>query len=400
MDVNTQLDGFIVHPLDAFNDKHHEDNIPKFSSTAPHLDGFIVHPIDSFISHERNGGGDYSGLSQINNNFNNNNYETENIFNQNNDLTNYELNQASQIQDLFNTTPINNNEFDFNQYETSNLTTSEYPITHTEPTPTNYNYDYNYVNSTTSDISPSIPETNYINTTSSYTNYNNFSNYTNYSSPTTDFQYSQILPTKYLPTMVKNNNINSTPISQVSEIPITSYTSSLTTSYNNSYSVPSQPNYSMRTYKPVIKMKAFTSQVKPKKTIKNNNKTKYIYNTYSVSAPKKYRITTFNPQIKWKKIIPIKKKIIIPKVKKYLIPRKTTYFVPKKKTIIIPKPVLAPIPTIQSNIIVPTISIVTTGMEKYPLDNFAGRNRMVSDLIAKPKIYLPRDVEMKRKNKF
>ena len=96
----------------------------------------------------------------------------------------------------------------------------------------------------------------------------------------------------------------------------------------------------------------------------------------------------------------IKKKIIIPKVKKYLIPRKTTYFVPKKKTIIIPKPVLAPIPTIQSNIIVPTISIVTTGMEKYPLDNFAGRNRMLSDLIAKPKIYLPKDIEMKRKNKF
>ena len=109
MDVNTQLDGFVVHPLDAFNDKHHDDNIPKFSSTAPHLDGFIVHPIDSFISHERNGGNGFSGINQINNIFNNNNYETENIFNQNNDLTNFEVNQTSQIQDLYNTTPINNN---------------------------------------------------------------------------------------------------------------------------------------------------------------------------------------------------------------------------------------------------------------------------------------------------
>ena len=216
---------------------------------------------------ERNGGGDFSGLNQINNVFNNNNYETENIYNQNNDLTNFEVNQTSQIQDLFNTTPINNNKLNFNQYETSNLIISEYPITLTEPTKT----IYNYVNSTTSDISPTIPETNYINTTSSYTNY------TNYSSPTTDFQYSKILPTKYLPTMFSNEkDINSTSIYQVSEIPIKSYSSSVKTPYNNSYSVPSQQEYSMKTYKPVIKIKIFTSQVLPKKTNKNKNKTKYI----------------------------------------------------------------------------------------------------------------------------
>lgn len=400
MDVNTQLDGFIVHPLDAFNDKHHDDNIPKFSSTAPHLDGFIVHPIDSFISHERNGGNGFSGINQINNIFNNNNnYETENIFNQNNDLTNFEVNQTSQIQDLYNTTPINNNEFNFNQYETSNLTTSEYPITHTEPTIKNYNY--NYTNSTTSDIIPSIPEKNNINSTSSYTNYSNYSNYTNYSSPTTDFQYSQILPTKYLPTMFSNNNdINSTSISQVGEIPVTSYTSSVKIPYNNSYSISSPQEYSIKTYKPVIKMKAFTSQVLPKAT-KTKNKTKYIYNTYSVSAPKKYRITTFNPQIKWKKIIPLKKKIIIPKVKKYIIPRRTTYLVPKKKSVIIPKPVLTQAHIIQNNsIIVPTISIVTPGIEKYPLDNFDGRNRLVSGMVTGAKIYVPKDLEMKRRNKF
>ena len=42
MDINTRLDGFIIHPLDAFNDKHHEDSLLKFSNTAPNLDGFKV----------------------------------------------------------------------------------------------------------------------------------------------------------------------------------------------------------------------------------------------------------------------------------------------------------------------------------------------------------------------
>ena len=74
MDINTRLDGFIVHPLDAFNDHHHEDDIPKFSSTAPHLDGFQVHPLDSFISHEHNNdiSNDYlnfNDTNQINTNY-------------------------------------------------------------------------------------------------------------------------------------------------------------------------------------------------------------------------------------------------------------------------------------------------------------------------------------------
>ena len=116
---------------------------------------------------------------------------------------------------------------------------------------------------------------------------------------------------------------------------------------------------------------------------------------------KKYRITTFNPQIKWKKIIPLKKKIIIPKVKKYIIPRRTTYLVPKKKSVIIPKPVLTQAHIIQNNsIIVPTISIVTPGIEKYPLDNFDGRNRLVSGMVTGAKIYVPKDLEMKRRNNF
>ena len=389
MDVNSQLDGFIIHPLDAFNDKHHDDNILKFSNTAPHLDGFIVHPLDSFISHERNLGGDFSGINQINDTFNNNNnYETENIFNQNNNITNYEVNQISQISDLLTTSSTINNKFNFNQYETSNLTTSEYPVTYTKPTTTNYNY----VNSTTSDIISSIPETNYINTTSSYTNY---------SSPKTDFQYSQILPTKYLPTVFSKNDINPTSISQVSEIPKITYTYSKETPTNNSYLIPSQQIYSMKTFKTMTKMKAFTSQILPKETNKNNNnKTNYVYSTYSTSAPKKYKVKSFNPQIKWKKIIPVKKKIIIPKVKKYIISRRKTFLVPKKQSIIIPKPVLVPTPIIHNSIIVPTVSIVTTGLERYPFDNFAGRNRIVPDLVAKPKIYYPKDLEMKRKNKF
>ena len=92
MDINTRLDGFIVHPLDAFNDHHHEDDIPKFSSTAPHLDGFQVHPLDSFISHEHNNdiSNDYlnfNDTNQINTNYlPTNTFTTDNLLFNNNTI--------------------------------------------------------------------------------------------------------------------------------------------------------------------------------------------------------------------------------------------------------------------------------------------------------------------------
>ena len=111
MDINTRLDGFIVHPLDAFNDHHHDYDTPKFSSTAPHLDGFQEHPLDAFISQEHNNNistnnyFNYEDTNQVNNYFPTNETLTaDNLLNlnQNNnfDSTVY---QPTQIQDLIST---------------------------------------------------------------------------------------------------------------------------------------------------------------------------------------------------------------------------------------------------------------------------------------------------------
>ena len=120
MDINTRLDGFIIHPLDAFNDKHHEDSLLKFSNTAPNLDGFKVHPLDSFIIHEH----DNNYESNINDNFTINyaqfnqnnsldvlsddrNYNAGNISSEYNLTNNSELYQTSN-QDIMSTPSFNN----------------------------------------------------------------------------------------------------------------------------------------------------------------------------------------------------------------------------------------------------------------------------------------------------
>ena len=45
MDINTQLDGFIIHPLDAFKNSQQEEFIPPISSSTPDFDEFQVHPL-------------------------------------------------------------------------------------------------------------------------------------------------------------------------------------------------------------------------------------------------------------------------------------------------------------------------------------------------------------------
>ena len=111
MDINTRLDGFIVHPLDAFNDHHHDYDTPKFSSTAPHLDGFQEHPLDAFISQEHNNDistnnyFNYEDTNQVNNYFPTNETLTaDNLLNLNqNNTFDSTVYQTTQIQDLIST---------------------------------------------------------------------------------------------------------------------------------------------------------------------------------------------------------------------------------------------------------------------------------------------------------
>ena len=382
MDINTRLDGFIIHPLDAFNDKHQEDSSFKFSNTAPHLDGFQVHPLDNFISKEHNNN-NYDYTNNNNNYFTSNEtYDTGNTFNNNNNISNIEFDQP-QIQIL--TTTTNDYNYNYDQYNTSNynnynITVS--PVTYTEPT-TTYNYlnttttpttNYNYLNTTTSNVISSTQETSYINNNINTTNYS----YENY--PTTNYNYSQILPTKYLPTIEKTNNNNnnnnnfysniqfssSTPnIEPITPKKIISTTSSLISPIKNTYSISSYKTTTKRAFTPAPKMikhsklksssflpfssmsykrspytfRHFTSTYNANKIHHKPSLSQYKTISY-VLKPKTYRITTFNPQIKWKKIIPTRTTIVIPTVKKYIIPRKSNYVLSKSQSVILQKSVI------------------------------------------------------------
>jgi len=432
MDINTRLDGFIVHPLDAFNDHHHDDT-PKFSSTAPHLDGFQVHPLDSFITHEHNNdiSNDYlnfNDTNQINTNYfpTNETFTTDNLFSNNNtiDSTIY---QSTQISDLTSTTNFNNNNnYNYNQYETTNFSTNEYPITYTEPTPITETTttNYNYISSPTYDTYSTSPQNNYINTSTTYEDYPSTSNY----------NFSKILPTKYLPAIKSQSFIKATSAPTIKLAPkITKKVAYSTSTFINPSksvnSVPSYPTtYSIKSYTPVIKATNFTSQILPVSTssYKYNATTTSTYKpTILVKRP--YKVVTFKPQVKWKSIIPIKKTIIIPKIKKYIVRRRTSIIVPQSQSIIIPKSVIlqpqnsiAIVPNIQqsiiqpsqilttsasSNSIVPSITLGNSNpihtLEKFPSDNFAPRYRIISNNIGLNKIYYPRDFDRKsKKNKF
>ena len=446
MDINTRLDGFIVHPLDAFNDHHHDYDTPKFSSTAPHLDGFQEHPLDAFISQEHNNDistnnyFNYEDTNQVNNYFPTNETLTaDNLLNlnQNNnfDSTVY---QPTQIQDLISTPTTYNNDYNYNynKYDTTNFTTSEYPVTYTDPTPipitttttTIYN-NYNYTTTPSYSTISISPQTNYINTTSTYENY---------PSSTSNFNFSKILPPKILPAIKAPSNTSNinirTSAPTIKLVPkitkkVTYATSSLLVPTKRVYSItsyPTYPTYSIRSVTPVINRTNFFSQIAPINTT-SYRITSNVVRPATVLVNRPYRVVTFKPKIKWNNIIPQKQSIIVPKVRKYIVPRRTSIIIPQNQSVIIQNPPsLQPrssivvanniqTPVIQqsqfistpapSNIIVPTISVVNPNViqkqEKFPSDNFAGRSRILpNNNLNRNKIYYPKDVERKTKKKF
>lgn len=446
MDLNTRLDGFVIHPLDAFNDKHQNDNLTKFSTTAPNLDGFAVHPLDNFISQEHSNNNIDTNVinqvTQIDNIFSNNNiYETGNTLN-NDYLTNLGFNQT-QTQDLFPTSTTINNDFNINQYDTYNTTySSTYPITYTEPT------NYNYSNNITTNIYSTSQSSNYINITPTYENYSSTNNY----------NYTRVLPPKFLPTIHQVSNVNSN--STINLIPKTTpkivyNTTSFVTPIQSIYTTPS--TQSIRGYTPAPNIRRVktlntlpTSQIMPFSTI-TYRKTPYSLKSFgpnslntsgynykpriihfksnsSILPSPNYRIASFNPRANWNKIIPQTRKIIIPKAKKYFVPRRSRSIITQRQSILIPNPVVVQpqqsiqtninVPTIiisnpsqvnnlSNNIVVPTITLPNTlnvnmnESEKYPRDNVMGRRRMLKkNNIPHPKIYYPRNFEKRKYKKY
>ena len=484
MDINTRLDGFIIHPLDAFNEKHREESIPKFSITAPNLDGFQVHPIDNFISQMHNddiynnndinqttnifsnneisetgnidynnniynyndsnqaintfsnneiyetGNIDYNNniynnnnvINQTNSTFINNNvYETGNILNINNDINNYGLLSIS---------PDINNNYNYNQYETYNTTSQIYPVSYIEPS-SNYNYDY--LNNDSSNIISINQGSNYINTTtSSYVSY-----------PSTNFNYSNILPTNYLPpakNTIDNNSlltINLEP--KINEAKYA--TPSIIPPSKSVYTIPSYKTIQKKESIPlnIIETNTSKSKILPVSKItyngyphSSNHFSVYSYNfknnksiitNYKLKPielpPKTYTIKSYNHKIKWKKIIPKMTTVVIPTVKRFIIPRRIKYVLPKAQKVLSKSVLVQPIPSTQISIVpspfpkdsirkinmppilstlpnnysIQTVPITNpnnvkvnlNGLEKYPKDN---NKRLVPTYkLPRPKIY-------------
>ena len=423
MDINTQLDGFIIHPLDAFKNSQQEEFIPPISSSTPDFDEFQVHPLDSFFAREHNINNDNININEIaqeNTYFpTNETYETDNTFNTNEISTNNFEFEQNHVQDIISTTPAinidnidnnDNNDLNYNQYETTeNFSTQEYPVTYNDSSSNN-----NYLTSNSTDIISLNYESNNINTftTDSYENYSNTND---------NINYSKILPTKILPTINETNDNDIIPSSSIDLNPITTEQNEIneypiTSPINNEYTIPSEITYSKSNFSPSIKLESdislpsseliptysSTTLDNPPSTFNDINTNDYKVDEYNIepTTPEykpAYKETSYNPKINWKKIIPIKTKIIIPKVKKYIIKRKQKIIVPKKQNIIVPTVIVQPQQTINMSQTQPTIpqnyinmlpnqSILINSMplanqnslivnsnviEKFPMDNFS-----------------------------
>lgn len=434
MDINTRLDGFIVHPLDAFNDKHHDDNIPKFSNTAPNLDGFKVHPIDSFIIHKHDNSSNfndnftttnYGTINQVDNLdylSNNQTYDLGNISSQYNFTNNLGVYQT-QNQDLISMVPSINNDINIDQLLSGNISNYESyvnynnsGISYDQYPSTNINYDYTGNTSSNIITLNTTDSTNYINNTS----------------------YSTILPTVYRKAIINNSNnyINSNAITQ-----------------NTVYTAPAiiTPLKRIVRYNipKIRKVKTLPStQIAP--VFGNFKKSGYVfrhipsvvrYNSSSAIVPLNksyspmyktipYSVTTFEPDVNWNSMLPKRTTIIVPTKRSVIIPRTTTIVVPKKQTIIIPKPVLVQqknvvVPTIQvampptgpqvvpnlqnykivsGSALVPTIPVINpqqnlipNKIEKFPMDNMKRiiDQRIISNPQTGSKIYVPKDFAKK-----
>ena len=426
MDINTRLDGFIVHPLDAFNDKHHEDNIPKFSNTAPHLDGFQRHPLDSFIIHEHDNSlstdnifSNYQDTNQFNNldlYSNNQTYNIGNIssqYNHNNTTNDLGLNL-----DLMSSTPSYNNDIDINKIFSGNNNTYETPTSYNYNTSINTNYNY---------IGSSTPVT---------TNYSNYIN--NYTTQSTQYSPNTTNYTRTLPTIYKNAITQNVP--NYNAIPITTNTTiTKPTIYapkknivSYSLSVPKiRRVYTLPTSK--ISSIGYNFSRYPSSTVYNrigSYATRNIsYNPLHKTTP--YSVTTYEPEINLKYTVPRRRTVIIPRTRSVIVPRKTRVIIPKRQTIIVPKPILIPqknvvVPTVQvstsqsivpqvipntssyktlpGNVLVPTIpivnntlnvsnvpSVIANPVERVPMDNMRVIERkIISAPVMTSKIYVPR----------
>lgn len=384
MDINTKLDGFVVHPLDLFSKTHHND-VYQSNSTA-NLDGFNIHPIDSFLNQTNdnsylnlnNAITTYDGITNTGTN-DINQYINGQNFNQDlyNPYSNISYETKNLTQDYIETKPIVNNTISYDQYPdisttyltnfgsstgtydqynispytNSNISYDNYPTTiSTNYTGTNIqNYDYLFNNTykeSSYDLSQ-IPTSTLSNFTDNYINNDNTStiypNYTTTNEVTSNGisfdNYST--PINYIPSSTTYNLLNS-------NIPYSFQTNSsyLNTLNNNIFPSTTLNNVSTFTHQPnsIYNIYNYTNgidnlNVYPK-TITHQRRYS-AYNSTPRIPKNNYESLTFNPTISLvhNKIYPTTT------TRAHSVPRRsyhnrTTFVIPNKTKVILPSQII------------------------------------------------------------
>ena len=358
--MTSRLDGFAVHPLDLFPSTHQIGNYGNNNSTA-YLDGFNVHPIDSFINNRNN---PFQYLdSKITNNYNGFNFQ--------NNVTNLVQNTQELKPNLFSpysTTSYEPDTAPNNPYQESNFNTSTIYNQNIGIQPNNYNtfntiqnndFSYQQYPTTATNVYTETKTLNLdylqpLNSTTQYptstitianiggNNNNTFTNnitYPNYEKTNNNISYNLFPKTNYNNDILINNynptnTINSTniftnnmksniiPYSNTQTINLDTYTTPTITNITSSVSQPNSlfninkvNTYTNKTYTPLSPIQKFQTY---EPTLNSNT---ILNPTYNISTYKLPSTTTVQIPSTTNIIVPKKNTIVIPQPKQIVIPR-------------------------------------------------------------------------------
>ena len=379
MDINTRLDGFLVHPLDLFPKTH------EFDETTANLDGFKVHPLDSFINHNKNNqykylenntttNYDYSNLlNNINKTSTTQNYK-DNLYGQYTNIKTepylYEKNYTNSKQivniDSFDHNFNYNNTYNYNDNTNKIITYKNYITTNSNNYPKTINHNYNYLqtNSYNDNILGKYPKYKITDLGGNYTKtYNTFPNDTSTNNTSYEIYPSSKIVNKGITydKITATTNASDMSYGKPSSLDIMNSTSSTDPfsfkSFHN-YSKSNEYNYNAYPTSTLTNIKTITTQPKTVYTINSNkNYTKvFLDNSY----PKK-TITNYKSLSSFKSTQDIFKNklassLISPRIntfytgtsssiplRSYTTPKeykskRTTAILPSKTKIILPNP--------------------------------------------------------------
>ena len=352
--MTSRFDGFAVHPLDLFPSNHQIGNYGNNNSTA-YLDGFNVHPIDSFINNKNN------PYQYLNTNITNN-YNGFNI--QNNISTLFQNTQEIKpnLYSPYSTISYEPETSQTNTYQESNYNTStiynqnidgfsyqQYPTTTTNAYTGTKTLNYDYLQPFNSTTNYPISTTTVTNIGGNYNNtYTSNITYPNYETTNSSINYN-LLPTTNINNDLLINNYN--PTSTISSANIFS---------NNMKSYSKTQTINLDTYTAPTITNITSSITQPNSLYNINNVTTYTNKTYTpISTIQKIQTykptpnsnTILNPTYNFRTYkLPTTTTVQVPTTTNIIVPKKKTIIIPQRKQVIIPTIQRAKTPIISNNL--------------------------------------------------